>query len=55
MTLSQAKLIPRMRAHLPTCKKFAFGKHIASAVERLSAAQMLDVPPPSAPAGEAAA
>ena len=54
---AQAKLIPRMRAHLPTCKKFAFGKHIASAVERLSAAQMpvLEVPPPATPAGEAAA
>ena len=48
---AQAKLVPRMRAHLGTVKKFAFGKHIASAVERMSAVQAADGgSPPAAPA-----
>ncbi len=52
---SQARLVPRMRAHLGTVKKFAFGKHIASAVERMSAVQAADAaePPAAAPAAEA--
>jgi len=42
-----ALLVPQMRAHLPTAKRFAFGKHIASHVERLSAAAALDAPAPA--------
>ena len=42
----QALLVPQMRTHLQTVKKFAFGKHVASAVERLSAAGALDAPAP---------
>jgi hypothetical protein len=34
-----------MRVHLPVVKKYAFGKHVASAVERLSAAAAARDPP----------
>ena len=42
----RALLVPQMRAHLPTVKRFAFGKHVASHVERLSAAATLAAPAP---------
>ena len=41
----QALLVPQMRVHLPLVKKYAFGKHVASAVERLSAAAAARDPP----------
>ena len=43
----QALLVPQMRVHLPVVKKYAFGKHVASAVERLSAAAAARDPPPA--------
>ena len=52
----QLKLIPRMRMHLNTVKKFAFGKHIAAAVEKMSALHAVELAalaaasPPTAPA-----
>ena len=42
----KALLVPQMRTHLPTVKRFAFGKHVASHVERLSAAAALAAPAP---------
>jgi hypothetical protein len=50
----KALLVPQMRAHLPTVKRYAFGKHIASAVERLSASPALDAPGAAPPALNAA-
>jgi pumilio RNA-binding family len=40
------RLIPRMRSHLGTVKKFSHGKHIASAVEKMSLTLPLELVPP---------